>query len=150
MFNYDALVRNTIPSDERFRLLFPDRKDVGKMTEFKDLYIEWCTLNLYRAWAREMTQSRQLHSTLEFYMELRRNVISDEEALMYEWASCLDETNEPGTLVWWEFTFLDNDLKTTRIEESLAMKYDWIFSGSPAYPQEAREKYQHLFPEGAR
>lgn len=33
MFNYDALVLSTIPSDERFRLLFPDRMDVEKMAD---------------------------------------------------------------------------------------------------------------------
>lgn len=36
IFYYDTFIDDDVPSDKRLEKLFPDRRDIGKKTEFRD------------------------------------------------------------------------------------------------------------------
>lgn len=158
MFNYDDFLRRFVPSDKRFAVLFPQRKDVGKMTDFKDRYIEYELLHSYRDWVDWMAiiwpyeghhgKREPTNKQIEFYKALREDLFEDLGMVLEERDSVLDETNKFGTLPDWEFRFLDDDLGTTHIQKQLADWCDYIFEEVRA-PPEAREKYEHLFPAHA-
>lgn len=44
-----------MPSDKRFRVLFPERKDFGRMTDYKDRHIEFEVLLTYLDWLDSWT-----------------------------------------------------------------------------------------------
>lgn len=158
IFNYDDFVRRFVPSDKRFQILFPERKAIGTMADYKDRHIEYELLSTYRDWVDwvsmvwpygEYHGKRMLRKEQKgFYEVLSQDLLEDMGMVLQKRDSLLDDSNRFGTLAEWEFRFLDDDLGTEHIEKQLADLCDYIFEETGA-PPEVREKYQHLFPQDA-
>ena len=89
MFNYDDFERRFVPSRKRFQILFPERRDVGKMTDYMDRHIEMELLRTYRNWVDDLVYREFLYTDEEnfihtwgeqgaFYSALREDLLEEE------------------------------------------------------------------------
>lgn len=138
--DWDCFFRTQIPSDIRFLALFPDSPE--KRARMKDLEGEAKILLEYRI---TMTLEKE---DVEHGEERRSFYHLVEQSLIHEWG----EVNEERKKLWmqgielgrFEFEFLDDKGKPTKIEEALKRGAD-VFRG---YGKEVREKHEYLIPEG--
>lgn len=139
-FNYISFVRRVIPSDRRFKVLFPD--DIEKRTRAKDLLIEHELLDWYHAWTKletvQMRNDVRLRAArfedepiykgpsdeerTEFLAGLKRELAFDNSTVNEELQEVYRLSND--ALAKWEFKFLDNDGDTKRIQNLMDDRSD--------------------------
>ena len=139
ILDWDWFFRDHIPSDLRYEALFPD--DPDKRCRIKDLHGEKAALHEYSHCAALHNHSLEPEERREFYANLMENLIQDWRYVDAEFA---ETYNTATPLAQFEFRRLDNDGKTTRLENWLEKGAD-IFSGEP---EEVGNKYWHLIPSG--
>lgn len=136
-FNYDRFVEENIPSDLKYKILFPD--DISKRTDYRDLRTERDLLAMYIDWNDALLQHCEVTSGKRVFYEGLR------EGLEYDWKETVREKNKLNRfttpLAKWEFRNLDNDGKTEGIRRKIEMGYD-VFDAKGG--REARNKYGFL------
>lgn len=155
-----------MPSRKRFQILFSERRDVGRMTDYMDRYIEDELLQTYCDWMEGLLRpnwwyehkkmNRPSDEQKAFYKALRTDLIKEHDDVYNEKLNI--RATGYGSFEKWEFRHLGDDLKTTLIERELARHRDQILEynleygdefRSKAPSPEIRAKFQHLFPTDA-
>lgn len=140
ILDWDWFFRVWIPSDLRYKALFPN--DPEKRCRMKDIDGERGVLAEYRHCAAMASDDPETDSERqEFYDNLHDEICKDwnEVAREYDdiWAMATD-------LARFEFVRLDNDGRTTQLQH-------WIGQGADVFRDwgdEVREKYSYLVPQG--
>ena len=141
-FDYEKFVEDNEPSELRYRILFPEQRDIGKRTDYRDLRTERDLLAMAIDWNDELVghiyQNVKGTNNLDRVQFLR----GLREELQYDWQEVVEEKNELKIfiepLAMWEFRNLDNDGKTEGIERRIR-KGENVFWGTGG--REARVKY---------
>lgn len=139
ILDWDWFFRVRIPSDLRFKALFPD--DPEKRCRMKDLNGELAALHEYTHCAGLATDDPETDSRRrEFYQHLLDDIFEDLKEVDQEcdavWAMATD-------LSRFEFRHLDNDGRTTRLEQWIKKGADVFYS----WGDEVRQKYSYLVPQ---
>ena len=155
LLNWKQFKRTHIFSDLRYEKLFPDGNSTGtekgkakeKRARMKDLQGESAACWEYMFWLQSTLEygvDSQDHplddSRREFYKQLQIELEIEFEAVERERTALLAEATELGRF---DFKYLDNDGRTTRIEKFLRKGAN-VFEG---YGEKAIAKYGHLKPK---
>lgn len=158
LLNWKQFKRTHIFSDLRYEKLFPDGslrdtekgKEKEKRAHMKDLQGESAACWEYMFWLQNSlefgvdSEDHPLDSSRrEFYEQLQRELEGEFEAVEKERKALLAEATALGGF---EFKYLHNDGKTTRIEKFLRKGAD-LFDG---HDEEVVAKYGHLKPKDWR
>lgn len=144
-FDYEKFAEVNEPSELRYRILFPEQRDIDKRTDYRDLRTETDLLAMAIDWDDDLRwhiyQDKEDTNNLDrvgFLKGLR-------EELQYDWLEVVKEKNRLKRfikpLAMWEFRNLDNDGKTEGIERRI-WKGNNVFLGSGG--RTARVKYGYL------
>lgn len=139
IFDWDWIFRTKVPSDLRYRRLFPD--DPGKRAAIKDLDGELIAQLEYSCWAKIMGEDEDTDGTRRaFYDGLKANLDEDSTEVINESWDLRDTATE---LAIFEYIHLDNDGRTTGLEQWIAKGADvfWDLEGD-----DLRRKYGPLVP----
>lgn len=136
--DWEQFVRSWIPSDSRYRCLFPN--DPEKRATMKDLVGERAILNEYIAFTRAMMDDPEVgDARRRFYDTLSKDLFADWKEVHQERLAAFEQAIE---ICRFEYNQLDNDNKTTRLE-------NWVNKGAnifSAWGEEVKLKYQYLIP----
>ena len=138
ILEWDYLLKSKIPSDLRYRALFPDNPE--HRAAMKDLFGERLALAQYLQHAHKMMDCLEPDlKRHKFYENLAKD-------LDYDFGEVDDDVQELYTLGSdvgvFEFMYLDNDGKTTWLEKMWSKGADVLRNEC----DEVREKYKHLAP----
>lgn len=143
-FNYEQFVDECIPSDFRFKKLFPADADVGKRSRYRDMRTEDELRELYRDWAFDMKENTAALGNCEgqeFYQELVRNLDMDHIEDLDAKHAVFKQAKD---LARWEYKYLDNDGDTKGLVRFIQERGEnHVFGGC----KEAKEKYGYLLME---
>ena len=136
IMDWEHVFRTWIPSDIRYTALFPH--DPEKRAARKDQDGEKSALREYRTYAQLISDDPETgNERAVFYTNLWHDLIED-YGEVEEKAEELWET--ATSLSRFEYKYLDNDGKTTRLEQWISKGAD-VFHGAD---NEIKQKYKHL------
>lgn len=138
ILHWEHFVRKWIPSDLRYQALFPN--DPGKRAAAKDIQGEHAALVEYLIVLQNMRDElAEDDERRQFYAILYDDVDEDVTELLEDHDSVFSTATQLGLF---EFEMLDNDGKTTQLEERIKNGADILLD----WPEEVKMKYRHLVP----
>lgn len=138
ILDWDYFFRRRIPSDLRYKALFPS--DPEERAAFKDLEGENAALSEYGTWVLAIRDDPTVDNARnEFYNNLYADQYADWKKVNEDYVATF---NMATGLCRFEYECLDNDGKTTRLE-------NWVKRGANIFlyrEEEVSRKYQYLVP----
>lgn len=138
ILDWDWFFRTRIPSDLRYRALFPS--DAEKRAAMKDLDGERFALYHYASHAQYMRDDSEMDRKRKaFYKNLADDLCQDFSEAFEE---CRELWATATPLCQFEYEYLENDGRTTVLEQ-------WISKGANIFhvtDNETKQKYQRLVP----
>lgn len=139
VLDWDRFFRKRIPSDLRYNALFRD--DPENRSRMKDVQGEVAVLGEYAACARMLRDNPATSGErADFYNELFEDILVDWQEVEGDVKDVYEQATE---LSQFEYMHLDNDGRTTRLEQ-------WLNNGADIFHglgDEIRKKYRHLIPD---